>query len=78
MPDRTQDHLIQEPRIRRVVRRPMTPPVPSPRREEPPAPRVPAPRTPHRDGHLGPFTGRRLDRQDDRRHDRDLGEQRDA
>jgi hypothetical protein len=53
MSGRSEDHLIQEPRIRRIVRRPVTPPVPAPRREQTPAPRVPAPRTPHSEGHLG-------------------------
>jgi len=53
MSSRQDDHLIQEPRIRRGVRRPLTPPVPAPRREEPPAPRIPRPRTPLREGHLG-------------------------
>jgi hypothetical protein len=54
MPGRSEDHLIHEPRIRRVVRRPVTPTVPAPRREQAPAPRVPAPRTPpRREGHLG-------------------------
>ncbi|CAA9212175.1 MAG: hypothetical protein AVDCRST_MAG54-161 [uncultured Actinomycetospora sp.] len=54
MPGRSDDHLIVEPRIRRIVRRPVTPTVPAPRREETPAPRVPAPRSPRREeGHLG-------------------------
>jgi hypothetical protein len=53
MPGRSDDHLIQEPRIRRIVRRPLVPTVPAPRREETPAPRVPAPRSPRREGHLG-------------------------
>ena len=45
MQRRGHDHLIHEPRIRRVPRRPATPSAPAPRREEP-APRVPAPRSP--------------------------------
>jgi len=45
MQRRGHDHLIHEPRIRRVPRRPATPSTPAPRREEP-APRVPAPRSP--------------------------------
>jgi hypothetical protein len=49
MRDRMDDHLIQEPRIRRVVRRPQ-PVVPAPRRDDPP---VPAPRRPRRDGEQG-------------------------
>jgi hypothetical protein len=53
MPGRAEDHLIQEPRIRRIVRRPLSPPVPAPRREETPGPYVPAPRSPRREGHLG-------------------------
>jgi hypothetical protein len=45
MRDRMDDHLIQEPRIRRVARR--QPPVPAPRRED--TPPVPAPRRPQRE-----------------------------
>jgi|tagenome__1003787_1003787.scaffolds.fasta_scaffold15675789_1 hypothetical protein len=46
------DHLMQEPRIRRIVRRPIDP-VPAPPRDDAPAPRVPTPRAAGHDEHGG-------------------------
>lgn len=47
MRDRMDDHLIQEPRIRRVVRRQLARPAPVPHRDD--QPRVPSPRGPARE-----------------------------
>jgi hypothetical protein len=50
MRGRMDDHLIQEPRVRRIIRRQPPHPVPAPRREE--QPRVPAPHGPPREEHV--------------------------